>query len=483
MKTKLYVLILFLFASSPLVAQSIRILDGNEYDQLKSTNQLPEKFIMKKTEGNQTVLLPRIQPPSSAIQSNAICDCILPLDSTFSIAPVCQGTCLPPDYRNDDGSTSLITLPFSFCLFGQMMNSVYINNNGNISFNSSYGTFSSIPFPSATYQMIAPFWADVDTRNLASGLVYYKVTPTALIVQWNHVGYYNSQVDLVNTFQLIITDGTDPLVPGGNNTAFCYGDMQWTTGAASGGIGGFVGTPATVGANFGDGINFIQFGRYDQPGYSYDGGDSLNDGVDWLDSSGFVFDLCPFNIPPVALDCNSDTVLLRVGDTTNIDFSFLAAEIGQTVSISVNTTGSLTVITNSNTTGNYAHFSGQLIADNLGNSSLTVTATDDGIPAQSTILNRVYHVDEALGIQQTNSSALISFSPNPFTDHTTLSLSGMNGRIISLIMTDVTGREVRRAENISSSYTIEKGNLTKGIYFYQITDGNSISEKGKLVIQ
>ena len=52
-----------------------------------------------------------------------------------------------------------------------------------------------------------------------------------------------------NTFQLIISDGTDTIIPANNNIAFCYGDMQWTTGAASSGIGGFGGTAATVGAN------------------------------------------------------------------------------------------------------------------------------------------------------------------------------------------------------------------------------------------
>ena len=68
--------------------------------------------------------------------------------------------------------------------------------------------------------MVAPFWADVDTRDDVlpdtSGIVYYKLTPTSLIVKWNHVGYYGVHADLVNTFQLIITDGTDPLLPGGN---------------------------------------------------------------------------------------------------------------------------------------------------------------------------------------------------------------------------------------------------------------------------
>jgi hypothetical protein len=482
MKTKLHALVFCLFISSSLLAQGIRVLDANEYDILKKANQLPEKFMLKKAEGSQTVLLPRVQP-SFSVQSNATCNCLLPLDASYSVVPFTNG--IAPDYRNDDGSSPLISLPFSFCLFGQPMTSIYINNNGNISFGSSYSTYSAAGFPSGAYVMVAPFWADVDTRDSLSGLVYYKVTPNALIVKWEHVGYYANQSDKLNTFQLIITDGTDPLVAGGSNTSFCFGDMQWTTGSASGGTNGFGGTPATVGANFGDGINFIQFGRFDQPGYTFDGGGGSNDGVDWLDSSGFVFDLCPFNIPPVALDCNSDTVLLHPGDTIDIDLSFSAAEVGQIATISVNAGGLANLTTISNTSGNIAHYVGQLVADisNLGNNSFSVTATDDGTPAQSTTVNRVYQIAEATGIQQNNFSPTISFSPNPFTDQTVLTVSGINGRNISLVVTDVTGREVKRTEHISSSLTIEKGNLTKGIYFYQVTDGSSVNEKGKLVIQ
>ena len=484
MKAKFYLMMLFLFVTSSLMAQTTRILDSNEYDQLKSTNRLPEKFMMKKTEGSQTVLVPRIQPASNVVQSNATCNCLLPLDASYSVVPFTNGTA--PDYRNDDGSSPLISLPFSFCLFGQTMNELYINNNGNVSFGAPYFTYNSLPFPNNLYVMVAPYWGDVDTRNLSSGLVYYKVTPSALIIQWSNVGYYSMYVDKVNTFQLIITDGTDPLVPGGNNTAFCYGDMQWTTGDASGGGGtGFGGIPATVGANFGDSINFIQFGRFDQPAYSYDGGGGLSDGVDWLDSSGFVFNLCPLNIPPVAMDCNSDTVLLHPGDITDLDFSFLAAELGQTVTITVNPGNLLNLTTFSNTSGNLAHYSGQFVADvnNLGNNSFSVIATDDGTPPAVSIVNRVYQIDEATGVSQNNLSHSISFSPNPFTDHTTLTISGMNSKTVSLIISDITGREVSRADHIPSSYSIEKGNLTRGIYFYQLTDGGSMNEKGKLVIQ
>ncbi|MBK7751046.1 MAG: hypothetical protein IPI41_00145 [Flavobacteriales bacterium] len=117
--------------------------------------------------------------------------------------------------------------------------------------------------------MAAPFWADVDLRGpgVTNNIVQYKVTPTAMLVNWTNVGYYNSMTDKVNTFQLVITEGTDPLVPNGANVSFCYKDMQWTTGSASGGTNGFGGTPATVGANEGNGVDYIQFGTFRPTGH------------------------------------------------------------------------------------------------------------------------------------------------------------------------------------------------------------------------
>lgn len=194
---------------------------------------------------------------------------------------------------NDDGSTGQIALPFSFNLYGDSYGSVFVNNNGNVSFQSPYSKYSSDGFP-APYNMVAPFWADVDTRYEGSGLVYYRVEATRLTVIWNHVGYYNDSLSVTkfNTFKLVITNGTDPLIGIGNNVAFYYGDMQWTTGKASAGQGGFYGKPATVGASKGVGNNacfFHQLGRFNQPGT-----DSTNlqvaGGVDYLDNRCFFFD-------------------------------------------------------------------------------------------------------------------------------------------------------------------------------------------------
>ncbi len=358
-----------------------------KYDSLKAVGALSNGLYYINGGQNVTPLSTIVQP-NPAPQSAANCQCIVPIDATFQVVPFQFGT--PPDYRNDDGSSPAINLPFSFCFYGQIMNTAFINNNGNISFGASFGTFSSFAFPSNQYSMIAPFWADIDTRAMASGLVYYKVTPTYMIVRWQNVGYYSMHTDKVNDFQLIITNGNDPILPAGSNCAFCYGDMQWTTGDASMGVNGFGGTAATVGCNLGDGVNYIQIGQFDAPGTNYNGPFGLPDQVSWLDGQQFFLDVCSAggggNLPPImqsAMVC--DTIDLCVGDTLQLVAQFLSPENNQLTTANATTTGNgLTVIGSApgNPVNLNAYFIG--LQTNLGYNLISITGTDNGAPAQST---------------------------------------------------------------------------------------------------
>ena len=93
-----------------------------------------------------------------------------------------------------------------------------MNNNGIISFNAPVGAYTPEPFPLESTPLIAPYWADVDTRG--TGIVRYRQTsdpallararddvscvsqkifiPTFLVIAtWDHVGYFESHVDKV----------------------------------------------------------------------------------------------------------------------------------------------------------------------------------------------------------------------------------------------------------------------------------------------
>jgi gliding motility-associated-like protein len=375
---------------------SFPAVDSKEYEQMKASGKLPLNSIIANPKSFTPTLEDLKRLGVTHKMSASGCGCYKLPDATYTLA-------MAP---NDDGSTAAITIPFSFCLYGTNYTSLYINNNGNISFVAPYSTFSGVPFPDPGYVMVAPFWGDVDTRAPGVGTVKYKITPTAMYVNWTDVGYFNIQNDKINNFQLIITDGTDPVLPSGDNIAFCYGDMQWTTGSASSGVGGFGGTPATVGVNQGGvGGSYIQMGRFDQPGAAYDGGYGANDGVSWLDNQSFYFNSCSGNnIAPIASISppllsgggGCDTLkLCGTNDTLIVSALFLSPEIGQNTTIGINLYGTPGFSVLSNTPGNSATAQVQIIASpaNAGLNLITFTATDDGSPVGVTTINLNIFID------------------------------------------------------------------------------------------
>jgi MYXO-CTERM domain-containing protein len=162
---------------------------------------------------------------------------------------------LPP---NDDQFTDAIPIgtefPEGLWFFGSVYRSLYLNNNGNITFSRQLGEYTPSPFPVASQPMIAPFWADVDTRGLpppAQNNVNWFTSPGRFIATWHLVGYFGSHDDLQNSFQLILTDQR-ARNPGDFDVEFRYERCEWTTGDASGGTGGFGGTPAQAGFDAGN---------------------------------------------------------------------------------------------------------------------------------------------------------------------------------------------------------------------------------------
>jgi hypothetical protein len=66
---------------------------------------------------------------------------------------------------NDDESTGEITLPFTVNFFGLNFSSLWVNNNGNVTFDGALSTYTPFDLTSTGTQIIAPFFADVDTSD------------------------------------------------------------------------------------------------------------------------------------------------------------------------------------------------------------------------------------------------------------------------------------------------------------------------------
>lgn len=156
----------------------------------------------------------------------------------------------------DDFPSVQVGLPFDICFFGETFHSLWVNNNGNVTFNAALSSY----VPSLNIlnnPIIAPFFADVDTRPAGSGQVTYGVSTinddggshTAFGVNWVNVGYFSQHVDKLNSFQLVIYERAD-LGPGDFDFEFNYDSIQWDTGDFSQGKSALVGYSNGSGTTF-----------------------------------------------------------------------------------------------------------------------------------------------------------------------------------------------------------------------------------------
>ena len=164
-------------------------------------------------------------------------------------------------FRNDDSSSPFINLASIFeqgiDFNGNEFTGLYVNTNGNVTFEGPLGQFTPAVIGNGSQTIIAPFWGDVDTRLPSvgtNGNVYwdFNTQRDSFVVTWSNVGYYHTHVDKLNTFQLELVD------QGGGNFEIIYrfADINWTTGDASGGTEGLGGTIGRSGFSSGNGLYF-----------------------------------------------------------------------------------------------------------------------------------------------------------------------------------------------------------------------------------
>ena len=79
---------------------------------------------------------------------------------------------------NDDSSTGAVSIGFTVNFFGTNHSSVFVNNNGNVTFNAALSTYTPFDLGTTTTPIIAPFFApffaDVDTRRGGSVPINFR---------------------------------------------------------------------------------------------------------------------------------------------------------------------------------------------------------------------------------------------------------------------------------------------------------------------
>ena len=121
--------------------------------------------------------------------------------------------------------------------------------------------------------ILAPFFADVDTRNPGPRTWSPTAPPpdgTHFCVNWVNVGYYEEHVEKRISAQLVVTRRND-VSPGAVDLTYNYGSIQWETGDASDGSYGIGGKPVRVGYATGEGT-VLELAGSGQTGAFMDGG-------------------------------------------------------------------------------------------------------------------------------------------------------------------------------------------------------------------
>lgn len=150
--------------------------------------------------------------------------------------------------RNDDSSLGPIDITSVFGaagldFFGNTYTSLFLNNNGNITFNSAFGGYTPSSINAGIGNpLIAAFWTDIDTRNAAgqtspggtsqgSNQVYYDLDAVngVLTFTWDDVGQYSNGT-VPNAFQIQLISRGD----GDFDIIYRYESVNWGGNARAG---------------------------------------------------------------------------------------------------------------------------------------------------------------------------------------------------------------------------------------------------------
>ncbi|KAK2876893.1 hypothetical protein Q8A67_020989 [Cirrhinus molitorella] len=131
--------------------------------------------------------------------------------------------------QSDDGSSPQIPLLQPFVYFGHVYDKIFVNNNGDLTFDEPFYQWYPYDFPAyLTSDIIAPLWTDIDNRG--KGTISYRQVTDAhflnrasrdiqkyfpnlnfsaswvFVATWDKVPYYGN-IQAESTFQVVLVSG------------------------------------------------------------------------------------------------------------------------------------------------------------------------------------------------------------------------------------------------------------------------------------
>src|SRR5665213_1879420 len=120
-------IILFCAGANAQTNTQQKVISPQQWDEMKMAGTLNNTYTTWDAKSTHPEFHPQVQASTHIAKGEKsldVCSCFQTLDSTWAVVPFNGYTA--PDYRNDDGSSPLTTIPFNFCFYGGSYNQVYI---------------------------------------------------------------------------------------------------------------------------------------------------------------------------------------------------------------------------------------------------------------------------------------------------------------------------------------------------------------------
>jgi hypothetical protein len=91
-------------------------------------------------------------------------------------------------------------------------------------------------------------------------------------------------------------------------------------------------------------------------------------------------------------------------------------------------------------------------------------------------------IDFALSINDIANATTITVAPNPMSSYTKISVKDASG-ILSLQVMDAMGRTVAYQTTDNNTFTVNRDNMSAGVYIYEIKQQGASLGKGKLIVE
>ncbi len=320
----------------------------------------------------------------------------------------------------DDVWSSVITLPFDFCFFGQSYNQLIVGSNGVISFDlTDAGGYCPWQFsasvPSTSLPMNAIFGAYLDIDPSVCGNVYYDITGSypcrTFVFKFDQICYFFDDCHSLQTSQeIVLYEGTNVIEVYIEDHPVC---SSWNSGNAVVGIQNATGTVGYTPSGYNTGpwtANHMawRFTPAGTPNYT----------INWYDPSGALVgtgatlsNVCPgttstYTAEVVYQNCNGANVIATDDITVFVDFASNAGTDAQVCGLTYTLQATLD---STATSAQWENTAGATFTNQYSPTS-QVTVTNYGI------YSFVWTTGSISG--SCSDTVNIKFNPNPTSDFT-----------------------------------------------------------------